>query len=82
MKILNIFQICRGKFFRFFREILDRVPPCPSTWHKFETRIQKYQIWDPISALLFSIKFLASSDILVELAFINNQIRFSSIQST
>ena len=31
----KIFQICREKFLRNFRENLDRVPPCPSAWHKW-----------------------------------------------
>ena len=69
IKIQNIFQICRGKFLKIFRENLDRVPPCPSTWHKNETRRQKFLKWDPFSALLLLSKFLVSNDILVELVF-------------
>ena len=39
----SIFQICREKFFEKFREKLDRVTPCPSTWHKYENIKQKIQ---------------------------------------
>ena len=69
IKIQNIFQICRGKYLKLFRENLDRVPPCPSTWHKNETRRQKFLKWDPFSAQLLLSEFLVSNDILVELVF-------------
>ena len=78
MKMQNIFQICRGKFLTFFRENLDRIPPCPSTWHKNEIKRQKFLKWDPFSALLLLSKFLASNDILVELAFLYIQLGFFS----
>ena len=78
IKIQNIFQICRGKFLKIFRENLDRVPPCPSTWHKNEIKRQKFLKWDPFSALLLLSNFLASNDILVELVFFYIQLGFFS----
>ena len=78
IKKQNIFQICRGKFLKVFKENLDRVSPCPSTWHKNQARIQKFQLWDPFSALLLQIGFLAVNDILVESSFICHQIELCS----
>ena len=72
------FKSVEGNYLQFSDISWTRVPPCPSTWHKFEIRIQKWQIWDPISALLFLIRFLFSNGISIELAFIYSQIRFCS----
>ena len=72
------FKSVEGNYLQFSDISWTKVPPCPSTWHKFEIRIQKYQIWDPISALLFLIRFLFSNGISIELAFIYSQIRFCS----
>ena len=57
IKKQNIFQICRGKFLTIFRENLERVHPCPSTWHKYETEILKIQNEILVSALLFLSRF-------------------------
>ena len=72
------FKSVEGNYLQFSDISWTKVPPCPSTWHKFEIRIQKWQIWDPISALLFLIRFLFSNGISIELAFIYSQIRFCS----
>ena len=52
IKKQNIFSICRGKFLTIFKENLDRVPPCPSTWHEDTKRERKFTKKDPYSAPL------------------------------
>ena len=53
----KIFQICREKFLRNFRENLGRVSPCPSTWHKYDKTMQK-NLW---SYLFFGSLSLSSA---------------------
>ena len=56
----NIFQFCRGKFLVNFRANLDRVPPCPSTWHKYEKINKKLGSW------AYLTPFLKQEDVLRE----------------
>ena len=55
-----------------FRENLDRVPPCPSTWHKYETEILKIQNEILVSALLFLSRFFGLNGIIVKLSVIRS----------
>ena len=48
----NIFSICRGKILTIFKENLDRIPPCPSTWHEDAKREGKFTKKDPFFAPL------------------------------
>ena len=45
---------------RNFRENLDRVPPCPSTWHKYQKIWEKFLLKSPFSGHLKSKRFLAN----------------------
>ena len=60
------FKSVEGNFLSIFKENLDRVPPCPSTWHKYETGTQKWPKWKLFSALLLKICVLSINDILLK----------------
>ena len=60
IKKQSIFQICREKFWTNFREILDRVSPCPSTWHKYQKIWEKFLLKSPFSGHLKSKRFLTN----------------------
>ena len=62
IKKQSIFQKCRGKFWTNFRENLDRVPPCPSTWHKHKVEWEKILKKDPISGQLHLHQVIAFLD--------------------
>ena len=51
IKKRNSFSIYRGKILVIFKENLDRVPPCPSTWHEDVKAEEKLTKKDPFSVL-------------------------------
>ena len=71
----KIFQICREKFLRNFRENLGRVSPCPSTWHKYDKTMQK-NLW---SYLFFGSLSLSSA---IGISFNQNEHYFKELKKS
>ena len=74
------FKSVEGNFWQFSEKNLTRVPPCPSTWHKYDKYWEKILKNDPFSALLHKMAFLESDADWIEVSLFYKRMNYIVIK--